>query len=106
MRDMMGMMKQVQALQTRMKEMQEQLEAAEVEGRAGGGLVSVTLDGKGHLKKVRVDPSLMKPEETEILEDLILAAAEDARTKVSAMAEEKMREVTGGLPIPPGMKLF
>lgn len=106
MRDMMGMMKQVQALQTRMKEVQEQLEAAEVDGRSGGGLVSVTLDGKGHLKKVRIDPSLMKPEETEILEDLILAAAEDARTKVSAMAEEKMREVTGGLPIPPGMKLF
>jgi DNA-binding YbaB/EbfC family protein len=106
MRDMMGMMKQVQALQTRMKEVQDELAAAEIEGRSGGGLVSVTLDGKGHIKKVRIDPSLMKPDETEIVEDLILAAADDASAKVAAVAEEKMREVTGGLPLPPGMKLF
>ncbi len=106
MRDMMGMMKQVQALQTRMKEVQDELAAAEIEGRSGGGLVSVTLDGKGHIKKVRIDPSLMKPDEAEIVEDLILAAAGDASAKVAAMAEEKMREVTGGLPLPPGMKLF
>ncbi|MDZ4843565.1 MAG: YbaB/EbfC family nucleoid-associated protein [Hyphomicrobium aestuarii] len=106
MRDMMGMMKQVQALQTRMKEVQDELAAAEIEGRSGGGLVSVTLDGKGQIKKVRIDPSLMKPDETEIVEDLILAAADDASAKVAAVAEEKMREVTGGLPLPPGMKLF
>ncbi len=106
MRDMMGMMKQVQALQTRMKEVQDELAAAEVEGRSGGGLVTVTLDGKGTMKKVRIDPSLMKPEDVEILEDLILAATDDARTKVAAIAEDKMREVTGGLPLPPGMKLF
>ena len=106
MRDIMGMMKQAQQLQTRMQEMQEQLAAAEIEGRSGGGLVIATLDGKGHLKKIRIDPSLMKPDETEIVEDLIVAATEDAKGKVAALVEEKMREATGGLPLPPGLKLF
>lgn len=106
MRDLMGMMKQAQQLQTRMQQMQEELAAAEIEGRSGGGLVVVTLDGKGQLKKVRIDPSLMKPDESEIVEDLILAAADDARGKVTALMEEKMRDATGGLPLPPGLKLF
>lgn len=106
MRDLMGMMKQAQQLQTRMQQMQEELASAEIEGRSGGGLVTVVVDGKGQLKKVRIDPSLMKPDEAEILEDLILAASEDARSKVSALMEEKMREATGGLPLPPGLKLF
>lgn len=106
MRDLMGMMKQAQQLQTRMQQMQEELASAEIEGRSGGGLVTVVVDGKGQLKKVRIDPSLMKPDEAEILEDLILAASEDARSKVSALMEEKMREATGGLPLPPGLKFF
>lgn len=106
MRDIMGMMKQAQQLQGRMQQMQEELAQTVLEGRSGGGLVTVALDGKGHMKQVRIDPSLMKPEETEILEDLILAATEDARAKVSALMEEKMREATGGLPLPPGLKLF
>lgn len=106
MRDLMGMMKQAQQLQARMQQMQEELAAAEIEGRSGGGLVTVVLDGKGQLKKVRIDPSLMKPDEAEIVEDLVIAAADDARGKVAALMEDKMRDATGGLPIPPGLKLF
>jgi len=75
-------------------------------GRSGGGLVTVTMSGKGEMMKVGIDPSLMKPDEAEILEDLIVAASQDAKGKVEALMQEKMAEVTGGLPIPPGMKLF
>jgi nucleoid-associated protein EbfC len=85
---------------------QDDLSAAEVEGRSGGGLVVLTLDGKGQIKRVKIDPSLMRPDETEIVEDLILAAANDARTKVETLMAEKMKEATGGLPLPPGFKLF
>jgi DNA-binding YbaB/EbfC family protein len=106
MKDLMGMMKQVGQMQARLKEVQDELARAEVEGQSGGGLVHVTLDGKGELKRVRIDPSLMKADETEILEDLIVAAAGDARVKADAAMKEKMAEVTGGLPLPPGMKLF
>ena len=106
MKDIMGMMKQVGQLQARMKEMQEDLARLEVEGQSGGGLVKVTLDGKGEVKKVRIDASLMKPDDTEILEDLIVAAAADAKGKADAILQSKMAEVTGGLPLPPGMKLF
>ncbi|MCB1527625.1 MAG: YbaB/EbfC family nucleoid-associated protein [Hyphomicrobiaceae bacterium] len=106
MKDLMGMMKQVREMQTRMQEMQTELEALEVGGQSGGGLVEVTLNGKGDMKKVRIDPSLMKPDETEILEDLIIAATQDAKSKVEVAMQEKMQAVTGGLPIPPGMKLF
>ena len=106
MKDLMGMMKQAQQLQERMQKMQEELGAAEVEGRAGGGLVTVTLDGKGAMKRVHIDPSLMKPDEAEIVEDLILAAAGDAKGKVEAILQEKMKEATGGMALPPGMKLF
>lgn len=106
MKDLMGMMKQVRDMQDRMQRLQEELGAMEVEGAAGGGLVSVTLTGKGDLKRVRIDPSLLKPEEAEIVEDLIVAAAADAKSKVEARLQEKMAEVTGGLPLPPGMKLF
>jgi DNA-binding YbaB/EbfC family protein len=106
MRDLMGMMKQAQQLQTRMQQLQEELAATEVEGRSGGGLVTATLDGKGHLRKIRIDPSLMRPDEAEILEDLIVAATDDAKGKVAALVEDKMREATGGLPLPPGLKLF
>ena len=106
MKDIMGMMKKVGEMQARMKEMQDELARAEIDGQSGGGLVRVTLDGKGEMKRVRIDPSLMKPDEAEILEDLIVAAASDARGKADAQMQEKMAEVTGGLPLPPGMKLF
>lgn len=106
MKDLMGMMKQVREMQTRMQQMQEELAALEISGQSGGGLVTVTLTGKSDMKRVRIDPSLLKPEEAEIVEDLIIAAAQDAKTKVEAALQEKMQSVTGGLPIPPGMKLF
>jgi DNA-binding YbaB/EbfC family protein len=106
MKDIMGMMKQVGQMQARMQQMQEELAQAEIEGRSGAGLVRVTLNGKGDMKKISIDPSLMKPGEGEILEDLVLAANQDARAKVESMMAEKMSEITGGLPLPPGLKLF
>jgi nucleoid-associated protein EbfC len=106
MADFMGMMGKMQELQGRMQKMQAELEATEVTGGAGGGLVSVTLSAKGALKKISIDPSLLKSTEKEILEDLIAAAHADARAKAERAMEEKMRELTGGLPLPPGLKLF
>jgi DNA-binding YbaB/EbfC family protein len=106
MKDLMGMMKQVKDMQQRMQRLQEELAAIEVTGTAGGGLVSVTLTGKGDMKGVKIDPSLLKPEEAEIVEDLIVAATSDAKAKVEERLQQKMAEVTGGLPLPPGMKLF
>ena len=106
MKDLMGMMKQAQQLQARMQQMQEELESAEIEGRSGGGLVRLTLDGKGQIKRVMIDPGLMKPGESEIVEDLILAAAQDAKGKVEALMAEKMKDATLGMPLPPGLKLW
>ncbi|HEX7073876.1 MAG TPA: YbaB/EbfC family nucleoid-associated protein [Hyphomicrobiaceae bacterium] len=106
MKDLMGMMKQAQELQARMQKMQEELAALQVEGQAGAGLVRVTLNGKGEMAALKIDPSLLKPEEVEILEDLIIAGFQDAKGKVEAAIQEKMQEVTGGLPLPPGLKLF
>lgn len=106
MKDLMGMMKQVKDMQERMQRLQEELASMEVTGSAGAGLVSVTLNGKGDFRRVKIDPSLMKPDEAEIVEDLIIAAAADAKTKVEASLQEKMSEMTGGLPLPPGLKLF
>ena len=103
--DMMGMMKQAKALQEKMEQLQQEVAAVEVEGSAGGGLVTVTMTGKSEMKQVRIDPSLMKPEEAEIVEDLIVAASNDARQKAEQKLAEKMRELTGGLQLPPGMKL-
>lgn len=105
MKDLMGMMKQAKALQDKMQEMQDEIAAMEVEGVSGGGLVKVTVDGKGALKRLSIDPSLAKEDEIEILEDLIVAAANDARDKAEAAAQEKMQAITAGLPLPPGMKL-
>ena len=105
MKDIMGLMKQAQAMQSRMQEMQAEMERTEVEGQSGGGLVRVTLSGKGVLKGLAIDASLMKPEEKEIVEDLIVAAHEDARKKSERLTEAKMKEVTAGIPLPPGMKL-
>jgi nucleoid-associated protein EbfC len=106
MKDIMGMMKKVGELQAKMKDVQDELARTEIDGQAGGGLVRVTLDGKGEVKRVRIDASLMNADEVEILEDLIVAAATDARAKADAAMQSKMAEVTGGLPLPPGMKLF
>ncbi len=106
MKDLMGMMKQAQQLQARVQKMQEELAALEVEGQAGAGLVHVMLNGKGEMTRLRIDPSLMKPDEVEILEDLVIAAFQDAKGKVETAMQSKMQEVTGGLPLPPGLKLF
>lgn len=106
MADFMGMMKKAAELQAKMKALQDDLEAIEIEGAAGGGLVTVTLSGKGEMKGVRIDDSLMKAEEKEILEDLLVAAHADAKKKTEAVMQDKMKDLTGGLPIPPGMKLF
>lgn len=106
MKDLMGMMKQVKDMQDRMQRLQDELGALEITGSSGGGLVSVTLTGKGDMKGVKIDPSLLKPDDAEIIEDLIVAATADAKGKVEARLQEKMSEVTGGLPLPPGMKLF
>jgi DNA-binding YbaB/EbfC family protein len=105
MKDIMGLMKQAQAMQTRMQEVQAEMERTEVEGQSGAGMVRVTLTVKGAMKSVSIDPSLMTPGEGEILEDLIIAAHEDARKKAESVMEEKMKAVTAGLPLPPGMKL-
>ncbi len=106
MRDMMGLMKQAQDMQKKMAEMQAQLETLEFEGSAGGGLVKVVMTAKNVLKSVKIDPSLMVQGEEEILEDLVISASNDARTKAERSVQERMAEVTRGLPIPPGMKLF
>jgi DNA-binding YbaB/EbfC family protein len=106
MADFMGMMKKAAELQSKMQAMQAELETVEVEGSAGGGVVTVTLTGKGDLKHVKIDNSLMKPEETEILEDLLVTAHADARRKSESVMQDKMKALTGGLPLPPGLKLF
>jgi DNA-binding YbaB/EbfC family protein len=104
--DLMGMMKQAAELQAKMQALQAELEQIEVEGTAGGGLVTVTLSAKGDLKGVKLDDSLIKPAEKEILEDLLVAAHTDARRKAEALVQDKMKGLTGGLPLPPGLKLF
>ena len=105
MKDIMGLMKKAQEMQAKMQEMQAELERTEVEGQSGGGVVRVTMTAKGALKGVTIDASLLKPEEKEIVEDLLIAAHEDARKKGERMMEEKMKAATAGLPLPPGMKL-
>lgn len=104
--DLMKMMKQAQEIQGRMQKMQQELASVEVEGQSGGGLVKVKLNGKLEARGLKIDPSLLKPEEAEILEDLIVAAFQDAKTKAEAVAQAKMQEATGGLALPPGLKLF
>ncbi|HWL06092.1 MAG TPA: YbaB/EbfC family nucleoid-associated protein [Xanthobacteraceae bacterium] len=106
MADFLGMMKQAAELKSKMEKLQADLDHVEVEGVAGGGLVTVRLTAKGELKALRIDPSLMKPDEAEILEDLIVAAHAEARRKAEATMQQKMQDLTGGLPLPPGLKLF
>ncbi len=103
--DFMGMMKQAAQLQTKMQELQAELDRIEVEGSAGGGMVTVRLTAKGDLRGVKVDNSLMKPSEKEILEDLLVAAYADARRKAETVMQEKMKGLTGGLALPPGLQL-
>lgn len=105
MADFMGMMKQAQAMQAKMADMQAELEQTKVEGKAGGDAVRVTLSGKGQMVALALDPGLLKPEDREMLEDLIMAAHEDARRRAEALTAEKMQSVTAGLKLPPGMKL-
>ena len=104
--DFMGLMKQAAQLQTKMQEMQAELDQIEVEGTSGGGLVTVKLSGKAEMKGVRIDDSLLKPSEKEVVADLLVAAHADARRKAEALMQEKMKGLTGGLPLPPGMSLF
>jgi DNA-binding YbaB/EbfC family protein len=105
MADFLGMMKQAAQLQTKMQALQAELDSIEVEGTSGGGMVSVRLTAKGDLKGVKIDESLYKPSEKEILEDLLVAAHADARRKAEGVMQEKMKALTGGLPLPPGMNL-
>jgi len=105
MRDMLGLMKQAQAMQAKMQEMQAELERIEVEGQAGGGMIRVTLTAKGQMKALAIDDQLLNTDNKVMLEDLILVAHEDARKKAERLLEEKMKGMTGGLALPPGMKL-
>lgn len=105
MKDIMGMMGKIKDMQAKMERMQEEVAALECEGVAGGGMVKVRLSGKGQMLGLTIDPSMFKEDDVEILEDLIVAAHNDAKGKVEATVAERTRELTAGLPIPPGMKL-
>ena len=105
MKDLLGLMGKAKEMQAKFEAMQQEVASIEASGQAGGGMVSVTLSGKMEMKALKIDPSLFKEDEVEILEDLILAAHNDAKSKVEAVLQEKTREMTAGLPIPPGMKL-
>jgi DNA-binding YbaB/EbfC family protein len=99
------MMKQAQQMQQKMQQMQDKLGETEVSGASGGGMVQVVLNGKGEMRKISLDKATVDPEEIEMLEDLIVAAHNDAKAKAEAMMQEEMSKVTAGLPLPPGMKL-
>ena len=105
MKNLGQMLKQAQAMQARMAELQSQLEQVEMTGGAGGGMVSVTVNGKGEARQVKIDPTLVDPEEIEVLEDLIVAAFNDAKAKVEDHVAQEMSKLTGGLNLPAGMKL-
>lgn len=105
MKNLGQLMKQAQEMQEKMAEMQESLAAIEVEGSAGAGLVKVTLNGKGEMRRLRIDPTLANPDEAEVLEDLVVAAHNDAKGKIEARVQEETQKLMGGLPLPPGMKL-
>jgi hypothetical protein len=105
MKNLGNMLKEAQKLQSKMAEMQQKLAETEMTGSAGGGMVNVTLNGKGEMRKVKIDPSLADPNETEILEDLIVAAANDAKAKIDQHLQTEMAQLTGGLQMPPGFKM-
>jgi DNA-binding YbaB/EbfC family protein len=104
-KDLGGLMAQAQQMQAKMKELQEQLERQEIIGSSGAGMVKVTVNGKGETRRIDIDASLFKPEDKGVVEDLIVAAANDARGKVEETVQERMKQITGGLPLPPGFKL-
>ncbi len=104
--NIMQMMKQAQEIQGKIQEVQQELANQEIEGSSGAGLVTVRMNGKGELRGLNVDPSLLKADEVDVMEDLIIAAHTDAKAKVETLMAEKMQDVTGGLPLPPGLKLF
>jgi len=103
--DIMGMMKKAQAMQAKLQDAQEELSRLEVEGQSGGGMVRITLSGKGEMRAIHLDPSLLTPADKDMAEDLILAAITDAKAKADRAGAEKMQSLTAGLPLPPGMKL-
>ena len=103
-KDLGGLMQQAQQMQQKMKELQDQLERQEIVGSSGAGLVKVTVNGKNETRRVEIDASLFKPEDKGVVEDLIVAAANDARGKVEAAVQEQMKQITGGIPLPPGFK--
>jgi nucleoid-associated protein EbfC len=105
MRDLMGMMKNLQDVQAKMEEFKESVGNIVAEGRSGGGLVMVSVSGKGELRGVKIDPSLFREDSVEVLEDLLIAAHKDAKDKAEAEVQRKMADMTAGLPLPPGMKL-
>lgn len=105
MKNIMGMMQQAQELQKKMQDAQAEIGELQIEGTSGAGLVKVTLSGKGDIKRISIDPSLIDPAEPEMLEDLIMAAHNDAKSKSEAEIAEKMQSVTGGLNLPEGLKL-
>jgi len=105
MADFLGMMKQAAQLQSKMKAMQDELDHVEVEGISGGGLIQVRMTAKMEVKAIKIDPSLLKAEEREILEDLVVTACNDARRKAEVAMQEKMQALTGGLGLPPGLGL-
>lgn len=105
MKNLAQMMKQAGEIQQKMADLQTEMQAMEVVGKSGGGMCQVTLNGKGEAKNVLIDPSLVRPEDAEVLEDLIVAAINDAKAKSEELMREKMQELTGGLPLPPGMQL-
>jgi len=104
-KDLGGLMAQAQQMQQKMKDLQEHLQSLEIVGTSGAGMVKVTVNGKGEMRKVDIDASLFKPDDKGVVEDLIVAAANDARGKVEETVQEQMRQITGGLPLPPGFKL-
>ena len=105
MKNLGALMKQAQEMQQKMSEMQERMAELEVEGSSGAGMVTVVLSGKSDMRRIKIDPSLLKPDEVEVLEDLVVAATNDARARLETRMQEEMSQVTGGIELPPGMKL-
>lgn len=105
MKDLGDIMKQAAGLQAKMQEIQEKIAEMEVEGVAGAGMVKVTLNGKGYAKSVAIEKDIINPDEGDVLEDLIAAAINDAKSKLETQSADEMKSLTAGLPLPPGMKL-
>ena len=105
MKNLGNMLKEAQKLQSKMAEMQAKLAETEISGAAGAGMVTVTLNGKGEMRAIKIDPSLAEPGEIEVLEDLIVAAFNDAKSRLEAQLQEEMGKLTGGMSLPPGLKL-